>query len=153
MPDLLTQGAAGTSRQLSALSLQPNWAAYPSGTTKHQPSLQRGSKHKTISGTVLPACAGGLGRADPHSPERGPCALALPFLMAPSQSKVTCGVISAGHILSPALRDNIWLSKAWLEWHQSTQMHYQPFLQGGREAARDSDGPSHGGPSPTLPSS
>jgi len=40
------------------------------------------------------------------TPQRGgACALALSFLQAPSRSKVTHGVIPAGHILSPALSD------------------------------------------------
>lgn len=72
-------------------------------------------------------------------PQRGEiCALALPFLRAPSRSEVTRPATS----LSPALSDNTWLSKAWFGRHQSTQLHCQAFLQGGKGAARESDGPS-----------
>lgn len=90
-----------------------------------------------------------LGKVDPHSSEVGNLC---------SQAAFPTGtILEQGHpasrILSPALSDNMRLSKTWLEQHQSTQPHCQPFLQGGRGAARESDGPSCRGSSPILPSS
>ena len=86
------------------------------------------------------------------TPQRGgACALALPFLRAPSWSKVTRGVIPAGHILSPAPSDNTWLSKAWLERHQSSQTHCQPFLQGGEEQQGSQMAPAIEVPLPPCP--